>query len=140
MCINENWIIEPPNVLFFALNLNAHHNQTALTFPESTTDYISFFGLNEGQFEKLLEISERKSKQLEGIKDLKITDIAKYIEKRNAINKGFTTSLNLLLIESQKAAFASYVDMIRLQNQKIRSELTKAGKSEQEIKLAIVEN
>mgnify|MGYP003333528411 FL=1 len=127
-------------VMFFAINLNAQNNQTALTFPESTTDYISFFGLNEGQFEKLLEISERKSKQLEGIKDLKITDIAKYIEKRNAINKGFTTSLNLLLIESQKAAFASYVDMIRLQNQKIRSELTKAGKSEQEIKLAIVEN
>ena len=127
-------------VMFFALNLNAQNNQTALTFPESVTDYIGFFGLNEGQFEKLLEISERKSKQLEGIKDLKTTDIAKYIEKRNAINKGFTTSLNLLLIESQKPAFASYVDMIRLRNQEIRSELTKAGKSEQEIKLAIVEN
>ena len=127
-------------VMFFALNLSAQNNQTELTFPESTTDYISFFGLNEGQLEKLLEISERKSKQLEGIKDLKTKDIAKYIEKRNAINKGFTTSLNLMLIDSQKAAFSSYVDMIRLQNQKIRSELTKAGKSEQEIKLAIVEN
>lgn len=127
-------------VMFFALNLNAQNSKTALTFPESTTDYINFFGLNEGQFEKLLDISERKSKQLEGIKDLKTTDIAKYIEKRNAINRGFNTSLNLLLIESQKAAFASYVEMIRLENQKIRSELTKAGKSEQEIKLAIVEN
>lgn len=127
-------------VMFFALNLSAQNNQTELTFPESTTDYISFFGLNEGQLEKLLKISERKSKQLEGIKDLKTKDIAKYIEKRNAINKGFTTSLNLMLIDSQKAAFSSYVDMIRLQNQKIRSELTKAGKSEQEIKLAIVEN
>ena len=126
--------------MFFALNLSAQNNQTELTFPESTTDYISFFGLNEGQLEKLLKISERKSKQLEGIKDLKTKDIAKYIEKRNAINKGFTTSLNLMLIDSQKAAFSSYVDMIRLQNQKIRSELTKAGKSEQEIKLAIVEN
>lgn len=127
-------------VMLFTLNLTAQSNQTALNFPESTTDYINFFGLNEGQFEKLLEISERKSKQLEGIIDLKTKDIAKYIEKRNAINKGFTTSLNLLLIESQKAAFSSYVEMIRLQNQKIRSELTKAGKSEQEIKLAIVEN
>ena len=127
-------------VMLFTLNLTAQSNQTALNFPESTTDYINFFGLNEGQFEKLLEISERKSKQLEGIIDLKTKDIAKYIEKRNAINKGFTTSLNLLLIESQKAAFSSYVEMIRLQNQKIRSELTKAGKSEQDIKLAIVEN
>ena len=127
-------------VMFFALNLSAQNNQTVSTFPESTSDYISFFGLNEGQAERILEISERKSKQLVGIKDLKNKDIAKYIEKRNAINKGFTTSLNLMLIDSQKAAFASYLDMIRLQNQKIRSELAKAGKSEQEIKLAIVEN
>ena len=71
---------------------------------------------------------------------MKSADLTTYISKRNAINKGFTTSLELMLNEVQLIEFKKYISLIRLKNQEIRQNLLKAGKSEQDIKLAIVEN
>ena len=126
--------------VLFVTNLNAQNDLKDKKFPQTIGEYISFFDLNEVQVEDLIKLFESNNQQIEEINSLKIEDIETYIEKRNAINKGFTKSIQLILNKSQIEAFAIYVDMKRLQNQKIRTELTKAGKSEQEIKLAVAEN
>ena len=126
--------------VLFVTNLNAQNDLKDKKFPQTVGEYISFFDLNEVQVEDLIKLFESNNQQIEEINSLKIEDIETYIEKRNAINKGFTKSIQLILNKSQIEAFAIYVDMKRLQNQKIRTELTKAGKSEQEIKLAVAEN
>lgn len=126
--------------VLFVTNLNAQNDLKDKKFPQTIGEYISFFDLNEVQVEDLIKLFETNNQQIEEINSLKSEDIETYIEKRNAINKGFTKSIQLILNKSQIEAFAIYVDMKRLQNQKIRTELTKAGKSEQEIKLAVAEN
>ena len=126
--------------VLFAFNLNAQSNLKDLTLPTSAEEFTSFFNLNDDQVKKLESFTDRKSNQLDLIKDMKGADLTTYISKRNAINKGFTTSLELMLNEVQLVEFKKYISLIRLKNQEIRQNLLKAGKSEQDIKLAIVEN
>jgi hypothetical protein len=126
--------------VLFAFNLNAQSNLKDLTLPTSAEEFTSFFNLNDDQVKKLESFTDRKSNQLDLIKDMKSADLTTYISKRNAINKGFTTSLELMLNEVQLIEFKKYISLIRLKNQEIRQNLLKAGKSEQDIKLAIVEN
>lgn len=126
--------------LVFTLNLSAQNDQIASKLPESLEEFTSFFNLNHTQVDRLVEISDRKTRQLQEIKDLKSRNLEEYIDKRIAINKGFNTSISLMLTQAQKASFNAYISMIRKQQNEIRTELSKAGKSEQEIKLAIVEN
>jgi len=126
--------------VLFAFNLNAQSNLKDLTLPTSAEEFTSFFNLNDDQVKKLESFIDRKSNQLDLIKDMKGADLTTYISKRNAINKGFTTSLELMLNEVQLVEFKKYISLIRMENHEIRQNLLKAGKSEQEIKLAIVEN
>jgi len=126
--------------VLFAFNLNAQSNLKDLTLPTSAEEFTSFFNLNDDQVKKLESFTDRKSNQLDLIKDMKGADLTTYISKRNAINKGFTTSLELMLNEVQLVEFKKYISLIRMENHEIRQNLLKAGKSEQEIKLAIVEN
>ena len=126
--------------VLFAFNLNAQSNLKDLTLPTSAEEFTSFFNLNDDQVKKLESFTDRKSNQLDLIKDMKGADLTTYISKRNAINKGFTTSLELMLNEVQLVEFKKYISLIRLKNQEIRQNLLKEGKSEQDIKLAIVEN
>jgi hypothetical protein len=126
--------------VLFALNLSAQSSSSDSTFPRSTQEISSFLKLNTDQVAKLESIAIRKSDQIDEISNLKSTDLELYINKRNAINKGFITSIELMLEKGQRAAFKAYENRIRLRNQEIRSNLSKSGKSEQEIKLAIVEN
>ena len=124
--------------VLFAFNLNAQSNLKDLTLPTSAEEFTSFFNLNDDQVKKLESFTDRKSNQLDLIKDMKGSDLTTYISKRNAINKGFTTSLELMLNEVQLVEFKKYISLIRMENHEIRQNLLKAGKSEQEIKLAIV--
>jgi len=126
--------------ILFAFNLNAQSNLKDLTRPTSTEEFTSFFNLNDEQVKKLESFTDRKSNQLDLIKDLKSTDLTTYISKRNAINKGFITSIEMMLNEVQLVELKKYISLIRMENQEVRQNLSKAGKSEQEIKLAIVEN
>lgn len=126
--------------ILFAFNLNAQSNLKDLTRPTSTEEFTSFFNLNDDQVKKLESFTDRKSNQLDLIKDLKGTDLTTYISKRNAINKGFITSIEMMLNEVQLVELKKYISLIRMENQEVRQNLSKAGKSEQEIKLAIVEN
>lgn len=126
--------------VLFAFNLNAQSNLKDLTRPTSIEEFTSFFNLNDDQVKKLESFTDRKSNQLDLIKDMKGSDLTTYISKRNAINKGFTTSLELMLNEVQLVEFKKYISLIRMENHEIRQNLLEAGKSEQEIKLAIVEN
>lgn len=126
--------------ILFAFNLNAQSNLKDLTRPTSIEEYTSFFNLNDDQVKKLESFADRKSNQLDLIKDMKGTELTTYISKRNAINKGFMTSLEMMLNEVQLVEFKKYISLIRMENQEIRQNLLKAGKSEQDIKLAIVEN
>ena len=124
----------------FAFNLNAQSNLKDLTRPTSIEEFTSFFNLNDEQVIKLESFTDRKSNQLDLIKDMKGSDLTKYISKRNAINKGFITSVEMMLNEVQLVELKKYISLIRMENQEIRQNLSKAGKSDQEIKLAIVEN
>jgi len=126
--------------ILFAFNLNAQSNLKDLTRPTSTEEFTSFFNLNDDQVKKLESFTDRKSNQLDLIKDLKGADLTTYISKRNAINKGFITSIEMMLNEVQLVELKKYISLIRMENQEVRQNLSKAGKSEQEIKLAIVEN
>lgn len=126
--------------ILFAFNLNAQSNLKDLTRPTSTEEFTSFFNLNDDQVKKLESFTDRKSNQLDLIKDLKGTDLTTYISKRNAINKGFITSIEMMLNEVQLVELKKYISLIRMENQEVRQNLLEAGKSEQEIKLAIVEN
>ena len=126
--------------ILFAFNLNAQSNLKDLTRPTSTEEFTSFFNLNDNQVKKLESFTDRKSNQLDLIKDLKGADLTTYISKRNAINKGFITSIEMMLNEVQLVELKKYISLIRMENQEVRQNLSKAGKSEQEIKLAIVEN
>ena len=126
--------------ILFAFNLNAQSNLKDLTRPTSTEEFTIFFNLNDDQVKKLESFTDRKSNQLDLIKDLKGTDLTTYISKRNAINKGFITSIEMMLNEVQLVELKKYISLIRMENQEVRQNLSKAGKSEQEIKLAIVEN
>lgn len=127
-------------VVFFALNLNAQNNLKETALPKETGDFATFFNFNEGQAADTYKFLERKANQIEEISNLKDSDLELYITKRDAINNGFKTSLGSILIESQKEAYKTYLSMIRKQNAEIRKKLKAAGKSEQEIMLAIVEN
>ena len=124
----------------FAFNLNAQTNLKDLTLPTSTEEFTSFFNLNDDQVKKLESFTDRKSNQINLIKELKGSDLTTYISKRNAINKGFLTSIEMMLNEVQLVELKKYISLIRMENQEIRQNLSKTGKSEQEIKLAIVEN
>ena len=124
----------------FAFNLNAQTNLKDLTLPTSTEEFTSFFNLNDDQVKKLESFTVRKSNQINLIKELKGSDLTTYISKRNAINKGFLTSIEMMLNEVQLVELKKYISLIRMENQEIRQNLSKAGKSEQEIKLAIVES
>lgn len=124
----------------FAFNLNAQSNLKDLTRPTSIEEFTSFFNLNDEQVIKLESFTDRKSNQLDLIKDMKGSDLTMYISKRNAINKGFITSVEMMLNEVQLVELKKYISLIRMENQEIRQNLSKAGKSDQEIKLAIVEN
>lgn len=126
--------------VLFAFNLNAQSNLKDLTRPTSTEEFTSFFNLNDDQVKKLESFTDRKSNQLDLIKDMKSADLTTYISKRNAINKGFITSIEMMLNEVQLVELKKYISLIRMENQEIRQNLLEAGKSEQEIKLAIVEN
>ena len=126
--------------ILFAFNLNAQSNLKDLTRPTSTEEFTSFFNLNDDQVKKLDSFTDRKSNQLDLIKDMKGSDLTMYISKRNAINKGFITSVEMMLNEVQLVELKKYISLIRMENQEIRQNLSKAGKSDQEIKLAIVEN
>ena len=126
--------------LVFSVNINAQSNYKGTDYPKTAKEISAYLSLDDKQKNDLERIIERKESQLEEIAALKNTDLDTYIEKRKNIRDGFNRSLGLFLIEEQNKEYRSYLGRIRTSDYLIKEQLTKEGKSEQEIALAIAEN
>ena len=126
--------------LVFTVNINAQNKYKGTDYPKTAKEISSYLSLDDKQKNDLERIIERKENQLEEIASLRNSNLDLYIQKRKNIRDGFNRSLGLFLSENQNKEYRSYLGRIRTSDYLIKEQLSKEGKSEQEIALAIAEN
>lgn len=126
--------------ILFTLNLHAQGTFKGVEYPNNQEEISAYLSLDQKQNVELQRIIERRANQIAEVSQLKTTDLNLYIQKRKAIRNGFFGGISLILREEQEKEFRSLMGRVRTSDYLIRSEYEQAGKSEQDIALALAEN
>ncbi len=125
--------------LLFVFNLSAQSLNRVTADNPVVQKFTQKYNLTDLQVEKMIEIQERRLKNLAEIETLRDSDAKTYHQKRSAINKGSQTSVSLMLSPEQIVIFDQVRLELRKQKAKKTVELKESGLSYEEIQIALID-
>ena len=129
------------SLLFCSLSLIAQQRDfdAELTAEVATTQLVDVYQLDKSQQKTMLEIQERRLRNLEEIKPLRRTAYEKYLHKRRAIEKNTLGSIERMLTAEQRPILKQQRYDRRKKESDLIKKLRAEGKSPDEIQIAILE-
>jgi hypothetical protein len=106
---------------------------------QATEKYTQLYGLDEKQQADMLEIQERKLRNLAEIEPLKASDPTGYTLKLRSVQGGNHASIQRLLNEEQIKLFRQEQQRLREEKSNAYKVLKASGASQQEIERKMIE-
>ena len=123
--------------IFVLLLVNVSFAQK--TARAAADELIKIYNLDADQAATMLEIQERKLKNLAEIADLESSNLKMYRHKRKAIYQSTDASIRRMLNESQMEIYKKMQNEKRLKEAAISAKLKSEGKTPEEIENALQE-
>lgn len=125
--------------LFASAGLFAQTDVTKTPAEEATEALTTVYQLNEQQQAEMLEIQQRKYRNLGEIAELKDSDPLTYLKKIRAMQHANIMHMQLLLNETQLVTFQQKQRELREEKARVSKEMKSAGKSQAEINAKMTE-
>lgn len=106
---------------------------------QSANEASTRYNLDTEQKSEMILIEERRERNLLEIESLKDTDYSLYLEKKKAIRKNSTGSVNRMLNKEQRLILDQERVAYRIETSDLIRQYTSEGKSKPEIKLLLLE-
>lgn len=126
-------------LLFAAFGANAQTATGKTPAQEATEKMAQVYGLTTKQQSQMLEIQERKFRNLAEIEPLKMSDPTTYLQKVRSLQLGQNASFERILNEQQRETMKEQQRQLRDKKAVAYKELKTAGASEQEISQKMIQ-
>jgi hypothetical protein len=127
-------------LLFIAsVGIQAQNTAANSLAQQATEKYTQLYGLDEKQQADMLEIQERKLRNLAEIEPLKASDPTGYTLKLRSVQGGNHASIQRLLNEEQIKLFRQEQQRLREEKSNAYKVLKASGASQQEIERKMIE-
>jgi len=127
--------------LLFCLMLgNTLLAQRQIDVSTKVASLTELYQLNDQQQQKLVEIQERRNRNLAQIQVLAESDPALYIRKRASLQQGTEASVRRMLTKAQLKTYRDRQATFRKDQAKLKGELKESGASLEEIQTALLDH